>query len=444
MIELIQKLVAPGSAVNLASQLEQLVRTGRVPAEAVLPPVRALATAVGVSPGTAAAAYAQLRRQGLVSTDGRRGTRVVARAQVEYGDPTAPKGTLDLMVANPDPALLPDLAPFFAKLDARSDSYAGDHTDPRLLLQLRTSFEADGVDASQVVVVNGALAALSRALRVSAAAGDRVAVEDPGFNDHHALVRTQAMVPVPVEIDHEGLLPDSLLAALRSGVRVLLATPRLQSPTGAAFTTSRAAALRRVLAGFPEVVVLFDDYAWQLADVAYHDVLGARPGDGRRWLVVRHLSKALGPDLRVAVAACDAETADRLRRDQWLNDGWLSIYLQRVAGAALANSAVREVVKRARLTYAARRSGLLRALAERGVDARGASGFNVWVPVTDEASAVGSLLQAGYSVRSGSRYRLRTPPAIRVTVAQLPEHRIEPLADAVLAAVRPGAARRGP
>ncbi len=445
MIELIQKIVAPGSAVNLASQLEQLLRTGRVPPDAVLPPVRALATALGVSPGTAAAAYTQLRRHGLVSTDRRRGTRVLARAQVEYGEPSVPKGALDLMVANPDPALLPDLGPFFARLDTHSDSYGGDHTDPQLLAQLRRGFEADGVDARQLVVTSGAVATLARALRVCASPGDRVAVEDPGFNDHHGLVRAQAMVPVPVAIDEEGVLPESLLAALQRGVRVVIATPRLQSPTGAAFTKARAAVLRRVLAGFPEAAVLFDDYAWQLADVDYHDALGARANDGRRWVVVRHLSKALGPDLRVAVAACDAETAERLRRDQWLTEGWVSIYLQRVAGAALASSAVRGAVARARRVYAARRSSLVRALAERGVEARGQTGFNVWVPVADEAEAVRGLLQAGYCARSGSRYRLRSPSAIRLTISRLPEARVEDLADAVRAAVRPrGATSRGP
>lgn len=441
MIELIQQLISGGPAVKLASQLEGLVRQGRLPAEGLLPPVRDLARAVGVSPGTAAAAYQRLRAQGLVSTDGRRGTRVLPqRGAPEYGEARVPHGALDLTVANPDPALLPDLGPVFARLDARSEDYGGTHADPALLARMKAAFAADGVDASHQVVLSGAVATLFRALQVCAAPGDKVAVEDPGFNDHHACVRARAMTPVPVPVDDEGMQPEGLAAALKGGARAVILTARLQSPTGAALTKGRAAALREVLAAFPDACVLVDDYAWLLATIPWHDCLGR---GRRRWLVVRHLNKAVAPDLRVAVAAADAETADRLRREQWLSDGWVSAYLQRAAAAALAGKRVRAAVERARGAYAARRTALIRALAARGVAARGVSGLNVWVPLADEAGAVAGLLQRGYWVRPGARYRLRSPPAIRITVARLPEERAAALAEAVHA-VLSGGAGRGP
>jgi DNA-binding transcriptional MocR family regulator len=442
MLGLIQNLVKPGPAVKLAAQLEGLVRHGKLPAEALLPPVRELAGALGVSPGTAASAYRQLRQQGLVSTDRRRGTRVLSqRGAPEYGAAAVPQGALDLLVANPDPALLPDLRPLFARLDASSDSYSGDHAEPALLDRMGAGFAADGIDRRHLVVTSGAVATLYRALEVCSAPGDKVAVEDPGFNDHHACVRARARAPVPVAVDDEGVLPEALEAALRAGARAAILTPRLQSPTGAALTPRRALALRQVLAAHPDVAVLLDDYAWQLADVAYHDCLGP---SRCRWLVVRHLNKAVAPDLRVAVAAADPETADRLRREQWLSDGWVSRYLQRVAAAALASKAVLASVARARKVYAARRKALLDALAASGVEAHGFSGLNVWVPVADEAAAVGGLLRRGYCVRPGACYRLRSPPAIRLTVAQLPEADAAALAEAVREVLVPGPAGRSP
>jgi hypothetical protein len=54
------------------------------------------------------------------------------------------------------------------------------------------------------------------------------------------------------------------------------------------------------------------------------------------------------------------------------------------------------------------------------VSAFGASGLNVWVPVRDEAETCTALLAAGFAVQPGARFRHRTPPAIRVTVAALP------------------------
>ena len=70
-------------------------------------------------------------------------------------------------------------------------------------------------------------------------------------------------------------------------------------------------------------------------------------------------------------------------------------------------------------TYRARREGLIQALAERGIAARGASGLNVWIPVPEEGAMLAHLAAAGWAVRAGERYRLRTGPAIRVTVANL-------------------------
>jgi len=426
----------------LAAQIEGLVREGRIAPEALLPPVRDLAHALGVSPGTAAAAYKALRLQGVVAAEGRRGTRVLPRpAAREYRDTPAPAGTTDLMVANPDPRLLPDLRRIFAGIRATSDSYGGAHAEPDLLDRMRAAFQADGIDPSHLVVTSGAIATIYRALRACLAAGDKVAVEDPGFNEHHASVRAHSMVPVPVAIDDQGMLPQALSAALRGGARGVILTPRLQSPTGAAITRARAAELREVLGKHPDAVVLLDDFASLLSDVPYHDCLGKRRA---RWLLVRSFNKAIAPDLRVALAAADAETSDRLAREQWLADGWVSIYLQRVAAATLASRSVESLLRRARQAYALRRSSLVQALARRGIPARGATGLNVWVPVADEAAAVRGLLERGWCVRAGARYRLRSEPAIRITIAQLLPDQAERLAADLRSVLEPGLASRGP
>src|SRR5205085_5481014 len=130
------------------------------------------------------------------------------------------------------------------------------------------------------------------------------------------------------------------------------------------------------LAGYPDVAVLIDDYASLLSDDRCHHCIGK---ERSRWLVVRSFNKAVAPDLRVAVAAADAETADRLRREQWLADGWVSGYLQRAAAAALGSRSVQSLVAKARRSYALRRQALLQALAARGIEAHGVTGLNVWI-----------------------------------------------------------------
>jgi aspartate/methionine/tyrosine aminotransferase len=88
-------------------------------------------------------------------------------------------------------------------------------------------------------------------------------------------------------------------------------------------------------------------------------------------------------------------------------------------------------------SYAARRDGLLGALADRGVTAYGRSSMNVWIPVPEEAAAVAWLLRSGWAVAPGSRFRLSSPPGIRVTVSPLTTDDTPALAEAIAAAVRP-------
>jgi hypothetical protein len=61
----------------------------------------------------------------------------------------------------------------------------------------------------------------------------------------------------------------------------------------------------------------------------------------------------------------------------------------------------------------------MESLAELGVAAHGRSGFNLWIPVPDEQAAARRLLDAGWAVAAGERFRHNTPPAVRVSVGSL-------------------------
>jgi hypothetical protein len=57
--------------------------------------------------------------------------------------------------------------------------------------------------------------------------------------------------------------------------------------------------------------------------------------------------------------------------------------------------------------------------------------------VPDEVTALGVLEGAGYAVAPGARFRLASPPAVRVTVAALPERRAPHVARALATACAP-------
>ena len=70
--------------------VEAGIRDGLLVPGEHLPPVRELAKAAGVSPGTVAAAYRLLRSRGVTLADGRRGTRIRERAAVSGRARTRP------------------------------------------------------------------------------------------------------------------------------------------------------------------------------------------------------------------------------------------------------------------------------------------------------------------------------------------------------------------
>lgn len=425
------------TAREIAASLEAAVRQGALAPGAVLPSVRQLATELHVSPPTVAAALADLRRRGVVVTHARRRSSVSPRppVAVEMSEPLLPANVVDLARGNPDPALLPDLRPVLTRLSAgrQPHLYGEPGVDPRLAELARGELAEAGVEPDNIALASGALDGVERALAAHLAPGDRVLVEDPGYFAVFDLLRAMALEPVPVAIDDRGLRPDTLAEALPTRPQALVLTPRAHNPTGAALDRERAGALQRILDMAPNLLLVEDDHQGPIAGAPGVTLTRGR----QRWAVVRSVAKSIGPDLRLAFVGGDAETIARIEGRLALGPGWVSHLLQDLVIGLLGSAAIRDVLERAEATYARRRTALLDALMERGIAASGRSGFNVWVPVADETGVTRRLLQAGWGVAVGARYRLASPPAVRITCAALPEPEAPRLAAAIAEALHP-------
>ncbi|SCK58663.1 transcriptional regulator, GntR family [Streptomyces sp. WMMB 322] len=419
------------------------MRTGGLAAGRPLPPMRELAQQLGVNANTVAAAYRSLRERGVIETAGRRGSRVRERppgAAREAIRPEVPEGCTDISTGNPDTALLP---PLHAALASAADNasrsavlYGAPAVSEPLAAEARRLLDEDGVPDGPVALTSGALDAIERVLAAHLRTGDAVAVEDPGWGSLLDLIPALGLKTLPVAVDDEGPLPEEAARALRGGARALVVTARAQNPTGAAVTPARARRLREVLAGHPGTLLIEDDHGHGIVE----EPLNTLTGSTDCWALVRSTAKAYGPDLRLAVVTGDAVTLDRVRGRQLLGPGWVSRLLQDAVLYLWQTRAV-DVAAVAR-SYGQRRNALVRALEARGVEAHGRSGMNVWVPVPDETGAVARLLHSGWAVAPGARFRLASPPGVRLTVSPLRAEDAGRLADAVAAALRPAAARR--
>jgi DNA-binding transcriptional MocR family regulator len=207
----------------------------------------------------------------------------------------------------------------------------------------------------------------------------------------------------------------------------VISTPRGQNPTGAAVDAGRRGELLAVLGRHPDVLLVEDDYVASVAGAPYFGLHGAN----ERWAVIRSLSKVLGPDLRVAPVTGDPLTISRLEGRQLLGAGWVSHLLQQTAASLWASAATRKLLTRTERAYSERRAAVVDALARRGIAAYGKSGLGVWVPLAEEVATVQSLLERGWAVSAGERYRFRTPPGIRITTTALEPRDAEALAEAL-------------
>src|SRR5437764_302216 len=386
------RIQAAGGA-ELVRAVEGAVAAGELAAGGRLPSVRRLAAEVGLSPGTIAASFAELRRRGIVVSEPRRGVRVGPAPPLGSARRllSVPEGARDLSRGNPDPSLLPDVSAALAQAQIPVHLYGEPASVVELLEHASRQLRAEGMRAGSLCVVSGALDGIERVLDAHLRPGDRIAVENPGYAALFDLLRARGLAPDGVGIDERGMRPAELRAVLGRGARGVIITPRGQNPTGAALDAARACELRVVLSDFPQALAIEDDHLGLLAGRRVHSTLGR----SERWAATRSVAKALGPDLRLAILAGDALTVARVQGRLQCGPGWVSHLLQHAVLRLWRDPAVAALITRASRAYDQRRGRLLRDLAARGVAATGASGLNVWIGVDEETAAVAGLLQRG-------------------------------------------------
>ncbi len=222
-------------------------------------------------------------------------------------------------------------------------------------------------------------------------------------------------------------------------------------------TPTAAAEIAAVLRRYPSVGVIEDDHAGPVAGVPVFPAAAGLP----RWVILRSVSKSLGPDLRLAVLAGDEVTVARVAGRQALGTGWVSYQLQELVADLWADPSVARALRTAAEVYTSRRDALRSALQGHGITASGRSGFTCWVPVSDEDGVAAALarggdpprppregmarggdpprppregmarggdppsppregmVSAGWAVAPGQRFRIAAPAGVRISFATL-------------------------
>ncbi|WP_087130263.1 aminotransferase class I/II-fold pyridoxal phosphate-dependent enzyme [Microbacterium esteraromaticum] len=409
------------TAAEIADSVRALRERGMLRPGDALPPVRELASLLGVNRNTAVSAYRQLAQAGLVISRGRGGTLIAGSGGVAQ-EGVADTVLHDVASGNPDARLIPDPTKALGRIVGRPVLYGEPVIDAELEQWTREWMLADlPRDDLQVCVTSGAVDAVERLLAQALMRDDAVALEDPCFLASIHTVRLGGYRAIPVPVDDEGMTVAGVRAALDAGVRAIISTPRAQNPTGVSLSPARAAALQDVLAEHPYVLIIEDDHFSLLSPHPYASLIGPQH---RRYALVRSVSKFLGPDMCLALAGTDPVTAERLAMRLSPGTTWVSHLLQRLAHAQLTDADVRAQIAAAATHYAQRNATFTAALEQHGITTNSSDGLSLWVRLEVPARvAADKLMRQGWLARTGDEFRLDdaapTSHHLRLTVHDL-------------------------
>ncbi|MFF0867334.1 PLP-dependent aminotransferase family protein [Nonomuraea sp. NPDC003560] len=428
---------AGGIAGQIAAELREGVRLGRLVPGTRLPATRDLAADLQVSRGVVVEAYEQLVAEGFLVSRVGAGTEVAPLGAVRSARPwpVADGGACGPYQGHR--ATSPDLGHFprerwsaaVRHVLATVPSDALDYGDPGGVPELREELagylrrvRAADVHPDNLVVVGGVAQGLSLALHVLARRGGlRLIVEDPTSRRQVPLLERAGARLVPVPVGCEGLVTGAMEG------EAALVTPAHQYPTGVVLSPARRAALMEwACAG--DRTILEDDYD---AEFRYdRDPVGCLQGLAPdRVILTGSVSKSLAPGLRLGWVAAPAHLAEAIRRARSELDLGSPVIEQYALAHFLRTGGYDKHLRRMRREYRRRRDALVRALAEelpeirvRGIQA----GLHVYLDLPDgwdELRVVRAAEEVGLAAEPVAPMRFSPgPPAVVVGFARLPVH----------------------
>ena len=415
---------------QIAAQLREALTGGQLAAGERLPSSRALAAALGVSRTVVTAAYTQLFAEGWLEGRHGSGTYVALGAGPPVGGPLA---------GGPDPAQAPAAAsrpdtpwavppppgggaaislwpgiPWQAGIDPaawrRAWRHAGtepvpaqpDHRGRAALREVLTGYlrRSRGVcaTADQILVTRGVSGGLRLVSSALLRPGDRVGVEEPGYQAARAVFASCGAQLVPCRVDGDGLV----VGELPDDLRLVYTTPAHQYPLGGTLPVPRRQALA-AWARATGALIVEDDYDGEFRyDVAPLPTLFGldpevviylgttsktlTPAVGAGWLVAR-------PDLVPLVTAAAAELGERV-----------SGPVQLAVTEFLASGELERHVRRMRHEYARRRAVMVTALGGRLTGDTAGMHMLLELPPGTAAATAEAAWQRGVHVSTLDRY----------------------------------------
>jgi GntR family transcriptional regulator/MocR family aminotransferase len=234
----------------------------------------------------------------------------------------------------------------------------------RSLAEYLVASRGANCNPDQVMIVSGVREAIDLTARLLLNPGDRVMVEDPGYQVSFASFRAAGAELLSVPVDADGAAPR---AAQFEGARLVYLTPGHQFPTGVTMSASRRMEILH-LAAKSGTYIFEDDYDSEFRYTSR--TLGALQGmdTNDRVIYLGTFSKVLFPALRLGYMVVPHELITRFVRARETLDLCSPLLYQLVLTDFLNEGHFARHLRRMRAVYLRRRDAVIAAVREHAAD----------------------------------------------------------------------------
>jgi len=267
----------------------------------------------------------------------------------------------------------------------------------------------------ELVVTHGCQEAIYLVARCWLTQGAVVAVEEQGFSKTWEAFRCCGAELAPVQIDDQGILPESLERVLQDRrVRLLYLTPLHQYPTTVTLTPTRRQQVLQLAQQY-QVPILEDDY-----DFEFHYQGTTQPPlkvQDQHGLVAycSTFSKVLHPSARLGFVIAPTPLARRVARMKTVVSRQNDNLAQEALAGWMAEGGFERHLRRMRRHYETRRRAMGLALSAwnpQPAVRMPQGGMCFWLDTGVDSQKLADLaLKDGVEVRPGSSYRLDGQPS---------------------------------
>ena len=272
--------------------------------------------------------------------------------------------------------------------------YGSGQGHPKLREQICDVMALEGIRANpdDVVVTTGSQQALDLISRIFIDPGDVVLVEAPSYVGALGTFRQYEASVVHVEMDNDGLVPNSLRAAIKSlraagrKIKFLYLIPNYQNPTGVCLPADRRTEILSICR--EEEIFVVEDNPYGLLGFDKPSPNAMRAEDSENVIYLGSFSKTIAPGLRVGWALVPQSLKDKLVISSESSILCPSNFTQLTISSYLADQPWRDQIASFCDLYKARRDAMLESLEQHfpaeATWTKPGGGFYVWVNLPAE------------------------------------------------------------